>query len=183
MERMTPEVLFWGLGPPMLILMTIVVGYGYWPELSAFGRRVAGLFAARQSVKRFTPPVMPSTPRPAQTDQTDRQTDLASADPLACDRLQLDRTRETAIDVLVYNGWSIKDLRAAGLLRGDNGKIGEEVAAARQRLGLVAEDGRQLVVRDGGRERVIPFDDLPEPRRRQGAYYQDAPELEYEPPN
>ena len=69
-------------------------------------------------------------------------------------RLQLDRTKTAIIEVLVYNGWRVGDIRAA--LKGDNGAIGAEVDAARKKLGIFPQE-RTLRVRDIHGERVIPF--------------------------
>lgn len=67
-------------------------------------------------------------------EQTDGQTDPVSAQYDAIGRLSVDRTRGAVIDVLVRAGWDVGRIR--GVLKGDNGVIGAEVAAARQRLGL-----------------------------------------------
>jgi hypothetical protein len=93
----------------------------------------------------------------AQTDQTDdRQTKVSVADQWL-DRLEVDRTREAVVDLLVYSGWSVSDIRKANILRGDNALIGPEIEAARKRLGIVGEP-RHLRVRDDQGERLIPMD-------------------------
>lgn len=89
----------------------------------------------------------------------DRQTDRAdrpsvSADNLEVPRLQLDRTKATLIEVMVYNGWQVGEIRS--MLKGDNGAIGAEIEAARKRLGILPTD-RILRVKDIHGERVIPF--------------------------
>lgn len=99
-----------------------------------------------------------------QTEQTDdadsRQTAVC---PLydAVDRLQLDRTRTALIEVLVLAGWEVGEVR--GVVKGDNGKIGDEVAAARERLGGDAPAARTFVAREHRNgeliERDIPFDE------------------------
>lgn len=66
--------------------------------------------------------------------QTDGQTDPVSAPDSTIARLELDRTRAAVIDVLVQAGWDVGRIRAT--LKGDNGAIGTEVAAARERFGL-----------------------------------------------
>lgn len=78
-------------------------------------------------------------------------------------RLQLDKTRTAVIEELLTNDWTIADLRREGILRGDNKTIGDEVAEARKRLGLVDAE-RTLRVRDASGERIISFD--PDPRFR-----------------
>lgn len=92
-----------------------------------------------------------------QTDQTDGQTDLVSEADRWLDRIEIDRTREAVVELLVYSGWSVSDMRKANILRGDNGAIGVEVEAARQRLGITAEP-RQLRVKDDHGERLISMD-------------------------
>lgn len=89
-----------------------------------------------------------------QTDQTDRpDRPSVSADDLRVGRLQLDRTKSAVIDVLVYNGWGVGDIRA--VLKGDNGATGVEVDAARKKLGIEPPE-RTMRVRDEKGERVIP---------------------------
>jgi hypothetical protein len=96
----------------------------------------------------------PATPAPAQT--TDRQADRpsVSADDLSAPRLQLDRTKQALIEVMVYNGWGAGEIRA--VIKGDNGVIGAEVDAARKKLGIEPPD-RVIRVRDEKGERVIPI--------------------------
>jgi hypothetical protein len=101
-------------------------------------------------------PVMSPAPQPImQTDQTDRQTDQVSVADQWLDRMELDRTRTTMIELMVYSGWKVGEIRA--VLKGDNGVIGTEIEAARQRLGIVDEP-RQLRVRDDQGERLIPME-------------------------
>lgn len=108
-------------------------------------------------VNRFAPADLTED---AQTDQT-RQTDQTDeADQAVCEadpwieRMELDRTRGTIIELMVYTGWSTSQVRA--VLKGDSGAIGTEVEAARQKLGIMAPD-RMLRVRDEKGERVIPL--------------------------
>lgn len=88
-------------------------------------------------------------------DQTDRQTDLVSEADRWLDRLEVDRTKTAVIELLVYSGWDVGQIR--GVVKGDNGTIGTEIEAARNRLGIVAEP-RQLRVRDAEGERMIPME-------------------------
>lgn len=68
----------------------------------------------------------------------DRQTDeRVSAGDRLVDALKVDKTRTGLIALLVYSGWSVAEVRA--VLKGDNGTLGAEYAAARERLGIKAE--------------------------------------------
>lgn len=105
------------------------------------------------------PPVMsPVQGRIEQTDQTDQQTDLDSAADLWLDRIEVDRTRTTVIELLVYSGWKVGEIRDT--IKGDSGAIGTEVEAAKRRLGIT-EEPRQLRVRDQQGERMIPMEAKP----------------------
>jgi len=90
-----------------------------------------------------------------QTAQTDRQTDYVSEADLWLDRLEVDRTKAAVIELLVYSGWEVGQIR--GVLKGDNGAIGTDIEAAKIRLGMV-EPARQIRVRDDHGERLIPID-------------------------
>jgi len=90
-----------------------------------------------------------------QTPQTDRQTDYVSEADLWLDRLEVDRTKAAVIELLVYSGWEVGQIR--GVLKGDNGTIGTDIEAAKIRLGMV-EPARQIRVRDDHGERLIPMD-------------------------
>jgi hypothetical protein len=71
-----------------------------------------------------------------QTDEADRPADARlSGDPRRCYALQLDRTKAGLITVLVYNEWSVSEIR--GVLKGDNTVLGQEIAEARERLGML----------------------------------------------
>jgi hypothetical protein len=88
-------------------------------------------------------------------EQTDRQTDQVSEADLWLDRIEVDRTKTALIELLVYTGWDVGQIR--GVLKGDNGALGTEIEAARQRLGISAEP-RQLRVRDDQGERLIAME-------------------------
>lgn len=106
-----------------------------------------------RSVKRFEPVMSQSAPTERQTDQTDTaDRPSVSADDLHVERLQLDRTKTALIEVMVYNGWGVGEIRA--VLKGDNGTIGEAVDAARKKLGIDPPE-RTLRVRDEKGERLI----------------------------
>lgn len=90
-----------------------------------------------------------------QTDKTDGQTDAVSTADQWMDRLEVDRTRAALIELMVYSGWTVGEVR--NVVKGDNGVIGAEVEAARKRLGIAPEPPRTLTVRDEHGARVIPF--------------------------
>jgi hypothetical protein len=100
--------------------------------------------------------IMTRMPAPrAQTAQTDRQTDMVSEADVWLDRLELDRTKTALIELLVYSGWDVGQIR--GVIKGDNGAIGSEIDAAKKRLGMI-EPSRHIRVRDDHGERMIPID-------------------------
>jgi hypothetical protein len=66
-----------------------------------------------------------------------------------------DRTKTALIELLVYSGWEVGQIRV--VLKGDNGALGAEIEAARQRLGISTEP-RQLRVRDDQGERLIAME-------------------------
>lgn len=70
-------------------------------------------------------------------------------------QLPNNRTRRQMIELLVYSGWDVGQIRS--VIKGDNGAIGVEVEAAKQRLGIV-ETPRMLRVKDDGGERLIPME-------------------------
>lgn len=86
--------------------------------------------------------VMSSDQEQVSTDDTDRPTDRpsVSADDLYCPRVELDRSKLAIIEVMVYNGWTTGEIRS--ILKGDNGAIGKEVDAARERLGIEPPDNK-----------------------------------------
>jgi hypothetical protein len=91
------------------------------------------------------------------TDETDGR--ASAVDPVVA-QLQVDRTRTTVIEVMVYSGWTVAEIR--GVVKGENATISEEVRAARARLGIAAPDAsRTLRVRDQDGERVVPFGSQP----------------------
>jgi hypothetical protein len=91
---------------------------------------------------------------PQQTAQTDTQTDYVSEADLWLDRLEVDRTKTALIELLVYSGWEVGQIR--GVVKGDNGAIGTEIETAKIRLGMT-EPPRQLRVKDDHGERLIPM--------------------------
>ena len=97
----------------------------------------------------------PVRPQTAADEQTDRQTDLVSEADQWLDRIEVDRTKTALIELLVYSGWEVGQIR--GVLKGDNGAIGTEIEAAKIRLGMT-DPPRQLRVRDETGERLIPME-------------------------
>lgn len=63
------------------------------------------------------------------------------------ERMRLDRTRITLIELMVYTGWPVGEIR--GLLKGDNTVLSAEIEQARRRLG-VAEPPRVIPVSERG---------------------------------
>jgi hypothetical protein len=89
--------------------------------------------------------------------ETDRQTDLVSVGDEWMDRIEVDRTKTAIIELLVYSGWDVGQIRS--VVKGDNGAIGLEVEAAKQRLGMSPDPPRMLRVNDNGSgERLIPME-------------------------
>lgn len=123
------------------IAVTIVILGWLWfyivrPILEDFG-----IIREQESVKPYQL-VMSNEEAPPlpdkQTDGADRPS--VSEDNLEVPRLQLDRTKATVIELMVYNGWQVGEIRA--VIKGDNGAIGAEVEAARKRLGIEAAEPR-----------------------------------------
>lgn len=123
------------------IIGTLVLIFGDRPELAA---HIRSWFAERErepTVRRVStvspapaPPVAPAPAPSAADGRTDGRTDVGgmprTADARTCASLQLDRTREGLIAVLVYNGWQVEDIRR--VVKGENAAIGAAVAAARE---------------------------------------------------
>lgn len=81
-------------------------------------------------------PIQPQTTPDQQTDGADRRASVGlSGDPRRCPALQLDRTKASLIMLLVYNEWTVSEIRS--VLKGDNTVLGQEIADARERLGMV----------------------------------------------
>jgi hypothetical protein len=107
-----------------------------------------------QRVNRSLVVMSPTPAQTPQTEQTDTQTDQVSVADRWLDRLEVDRTKTALIELLVYTGWEVGQIR--NVVKGDNGAIGTEIEAARQRRGI-ALPGRELRVRDDKGERLIPM--------------------------
>lgn len=101
------------------------------------------------------PPAQPGADERA--DRTDDADGLVSEADQWLDRIELERTRAAVMELLVYSGWTITDMRREGMFRGENATISAEVEAMKKKLGITG-DPRQLRVRDDQGERLIPMD-------------------------
>lgn len=73
------------------------------------------------------------------------------------DRFEVDRTKTATIELMVYSGWSVAQIRA--VIKGENAALGAEIDAARQRLGIDPEPPRAIPVRPrNDAERVLILD-------------------------
>jgi hypothetical protein len=73
------------------------------------------------------------------------------------DRFEVDRTKTAAIELMVYSGWTVAQIRA--VIKGENAALGAEIDAARQRLGIAPEQPRAIPLRPRtGDERVLVLD-------------------------
>ena len=61
------------------------------------------------------------------------------------DRFEVDRTKTAAIELMVYSGWTVAQIRA--VIKGENAALGAEIDAARQRLGIAPEQPRAIPLR------------------------------------
>lgn len=50
------------------------------------------------------------------------------------ERVRVDRTKTAWLELMVYSGYTVPEIRA--ILKGDNGVLGTEIEAARKRLGI-----------------------------------------------
>lgn len=87
------------------------------------------------------------------------------------ERLKVDRTRAATIELMVYSGWKVEQIRS--VVKGENSAISVDVEAARQRLGI-AEAPRVIPVSERGSD--------PRPLVLERRWHDD-PELEFKPPN
>jgi hypothetical protein len=71
-----------------------------------------------------------------QTDDADGDGRRVSVDNPWIERLKVDKSKTALIEVMVYSGWGVDEIRK--VVKGENGAIGLEVDAARQRLGIQA---------------------------------------------
>lgn len=110
-----------------------------------------------------------SRPQTGQTDQTDGQTDRVSAGDQWLARLKVDRKKSALIELLVYSGWSVGEIRST--IKGDSGAIGAEIQALRG-------GGDQSAPESDPDMHVTPIAG----RVTRKEYYPDEPELEYQAP-
>lgn len=133
---------------PMLIAIPLMVGMVF-VAMTAYQLRELWLPGVKRFFScyvRMQPTPAPAAPElisrhffrpleiePDEADRpADRQTDTASGSDPTLARLQVDRTRTALIDTLVVAGWDTATIRT--MIKGDNGTIGAEVKAARERL-------------------------------------------------
>ena len=140
------------LGPGDYVTL-FVMGASAW-GFARWARRQLAAPTRAAAVKTSVESPAPESAQTKQTDQTDGPDEAVSDADRWLDRLEVDRTRAAVLELLVYSGWDVSQIR--GVIKGDTGAIGAEVRAARQRLGILTEP-RTLVVREGADERVIPF--------------------------
>jgi len=136
------------------ILVTVITAGVLWFHIVRPILESYELIAPRESVNPFQDVTSRINAQTTQTAQTDKQTDYVSEADLWLDRLEVDRTKTALIELLVYSGWEVGQIR--GVIKGDNGAIGTEIEAAKKRLGMT-EPPRQLRVKDDQGERLIPM--------------------------
>ena len=100
-----------------------------------------------------------STPAARTNADEDGRTDgrPVSAADAWLDRFEVDRTKTAAIELMVYSGWTVAQIRA--VIKGENAALGAEIDAARQRLGIAPEQPRAIPLRPRtGDDRVLVLD-------------------------
>ena len=149
------------MGTVFSVAVTIMILGFLWffvarPILEDYGVIAPRAVNDYQLTIELAPPVMSHETGQTKADEARRDPDerVSEADRWI-DRIEVDRTRATWVELMVYAGYSVGEIR--GLLKGDNGAIGAEVDAARKRLGI-SLDPRQLRVRDETGERLIPME-------------------------
>lgn len=90
-------------------------------------------------------------------------TEAPGALPPAIRALLTDRTREAGILALVAAGWSGTEIR--DFIKGDNERIGKEVRAAQEQLGIVPAPRRLPVYKGRPNERSLELAAAPLPKR------------------
>lgn len=157
---MIPE----GTSPEAIIIVvvgTTLVGCGlmaalFWYRFPNMHKGIVNLFHAL---------IPRSQPQANGRTGTDERTDEVSKGDQLIEQARLDKTRAAWIELMVYAGHNVADIRT--LLKGENGTIGTEVEAARKRLGLPP---------------VTPYRTPIAGRPTDPKYYQDSPDLEFQPP-
>jgi hypothetical protein len=128
-----------GIGVIAIVYARVVI-----PLLEAFGVKapLAGAFYDK-----------PQTPQTAQTTQTDRPDSPSAAVETPevptnlTERAIPAGDRGALVEALVSNDWGVGQIRT--VLKGDNGVISAEIAAARERLGLPAAPRTITISRHG----------------------------------
>lgn len=134
-------VMFLTIGMLALLIGSIVLGW----VVRTWDRLVNRSQAAG-------PLMSPETAQTARTERTDARTDQVSEADRWLGRLEVDRTKTALIELLVYSGWEVAQIRS--VLKGENAALGTEIEAAKIRLGI-ADAPRMLHVRDDKGERDI----------------------------
>jgi len=101
--------------------------------------------------------------RTAQTNQTNGANERTTEADLWIDRIQVDRTKTALIELLVYNEWTVTEIRS--VLKGESATLGQEIDAARKRLGVEPPVAH-----------ITPI-----ARRPTSARFETDPELAYDP--
>jgi hypothetical protein len=86
------------------------------------------------TVNHFQDVMSRADDRRPQTQQTDADRRRVSEAEQWIERVRVDRTKTAWLELMVYSGYSVPEIRA--IIKGDNGTIGTEIEAARQRLGI-----------------------------------------------
>lgn len=129
------------MGTLFAITVTVIIAGWLWFYIIRPILEDYGVIGVPKTVNN-SEPVMSRPAPPAQVQTTDRQADRpsVSVDSLELPRLRLDRTKQAIIEVMVYNGWQVGEIRA--VIKGDNGAIGAEIEAAKKKLGIETAENR-----------------------------------------
>lgn len=122
---------------------------------------------ARQALRNVKPSQVVMSPVPSEPPRTEERTGRTnerSPHDLLWGEFRLDRRRERLIAVLVEEDLTVTEIRT--LLKGESTTIGEEIEAARQRLGKAPSQ---------------PYT-TPIAQRPTAAQFEADPELSYQPP-
>jgi hypothetical protein len=128
-----------GIGVIAIVYARVVI-----PLLEAFG------IDAPLSSAFYDKPQTPQTTQTGQTDRTDSPS-AAQEEPATptnlTERAIPAGDRGALVEALVVNQWGVGQIRT--VLKGDNGVISQEIAAARERLGLPATPRTFTISRHG----------------------------------
>lgn len=159
-------LLYSGIG--MALFLAFVLVRVFRSDIVSIVSRVGGRMAEEGAARRaYRHRVydMSSNAQTGQTNQTDGQTDEQTRPDPWIERLQLDRSKQALIELLVYSDWDVSQIR--GVIKGDNGVLGQEIEAARQRLGKQPSAHYKTPIAG---------------RPTNANYYPSEPELEYVAP-